>query len=146
MRFGCFFEKEYTGYVIIDEVLCCPRTQLCQAFPFAENNGNDHFPLVLFFLCVCGGVCVCVWGCAWGCVCVCVCVCACVRACVCLYLYLFIFIYIPYICIYAAVSNGKRKFGRFSIIRWLFAHRANGSLLFVRFLTKKQTAVCKPER
>ncbi len=43
--------------------------------------------------------------------------------------------------IYAAVSNGKRKSRRFSLIRLPFAHQANLNLLFVRFLTKKQTEI-----
>ncbi len=65
--------------------------------------------------------------------------------------YLYIYIYILYIHIYiyidryTAVSNGKQKIRRFSLIRLPFAHRANGSLSFVRLLTKKQTewSVCK---
>jgi hypothetical protein len=38
-------------------------------------------------------------------------------------------------------SNGKQKPRRFSVIRLLFAHRANGSLPFIHLLTKKQTEV-----
>jgi hypothetical protein len=38
-------------------------------------------------------------------------------------------------------SNGKRKPSRFSLICLPFAHRANGSLLFVSLLAKKQTEV-----
>jgi hypothetical protein len=44
-----------------------------------------------------------------------------------------------YVCICAAVSNGKRKPRRFSFIRLPFAHRANGSLSFIRLLAKNQT-------
>jgi hypothetical protein len=40
-------------------------------------------------------------------------------------------------------SSGKRKTSRFSLIRLPFAHRAKGSLLFVRLLTKKQTEVIR---
>jgi hypothetical protein len=40
--------------------------------------------------------------------------------------------------VYAAVTKGKRKPRRFSLIHLQFAHRANGSLLFVHLLTKKQ--------
>jgi hypothetical protein len=36
-------------------------------------------------------------------------------------------------------SNGKQKPRRFSLTRLPFAHRANGSLLFVHLLIKKQT-------
>jgi hypothetical protein len=36
-------------------------------------------------------------------------------------------------------SMGKRKPRRFSLIRFPFAHRANGSSSFVRLLTKKTT-------
>jgi hypothetical protein len=36
------------------------------------------------------------------------------------------------------ISNGKRKPTRFSLIRLLFAHCANGSLRFVLLMTKKQ--------
>ncbi len=43
-----------------------------------------------------------------------------------------------YISIYCRFK-GKRKPRRFSLVHLLFAHRANGSLLFVRLLTKKQT-------
>jgi hypothetical protein len=38
-------------------------------------------------------------------------------------------------------SNGKRKPRQFSLICLPFAHCANGSLLFVRLLTKKKTEV-----
>jgi hypothetical protein len=48
-------------------------------------------------------------------------------------MYIYIYTYI-----YTAVLNGKRKLRRFSTIRLPFAHRANGSLSFVRLLTKKQ--------
>ncbi len=40
------------------------------------------------------------------------------------------------ISIYAAVSNGKRKPRRFSLIRLPFAHLANGSLSFVRLFRR----------
>jgi hypothetical protein len=50
------------------------------------------------------------------------------------YIYISISIYI-----YAAVSNGKRKPRRFSLIRLPFANCANASLSFVCLLTKKQT-------
>jgi hypothetical protein len=39
-------------------------------------------------------------------------------------------------------SNGKRP-RRFFLIRLPFAHRANGSLSFVRLLTKKQKEVIR---
>ncbi len=39
--------------------------------------------------------------------------------------------------------NGKRKPRRFSLIRSLFAHRANGSLSFVRLLTEVQLEVIR---
>jgi hypothetical protein len=49
-----------------------------------------------------------------------------------------------YAYIYAAVSNRKRKPGDFSYSFCLpFAHRANGSLSFVRLFTKKQTEVIR---
>jgi hypothetical protein len=42
-------------------------------------------------------------------------------------------------------KNGKQKPMPFSFICLVFAHRANGSLSFINFLTKKQTelSVCK---
>jgi hypothetical protein len=43
--------------------------------------------------------------------------------------------------IYTAVSNGKRKSRSFFPIYFPFAHRTNGSLSFVRLLTKEQTEV-----
>jgi hypothetical protein len=39
------------------------------------------------------------------------------------------------------ILDGKRKPRRFSSIRSLFAHHANGSLSFAHLLTKKQTEV-----
>ncbi len=47
------------------------------------------------------------------------------------------------IVVYAAVSNGKRKLRQFSSIRFPFAHRPNGSLLFVRLFAKKLTKVIR---
>jgi hypothetical protein len=49
--------------------------------------------------------------------------------------------------IYAAVSNRKRKTKakRFSLICLPFAHRTNGSLLFVRLFAKKQTEVIRSQ-
>ncbi len=44
--------------------------------------------------------------------------------------------------IYAAVSNGKRKNGQFSLIRLPFAHRANVSLSFVDEGTNESYPVC----
>jgi hypothetical protein len=43
-----------------------------------------------------------------------------------------------FICCYFQMENRKWKPREFSFIRLPFAHRANGSLLFVRLLTKKQ--------
>jgi hypothetical protein len=66
------------------------------------------------------------------------------SVCICILCYVYgdirtyFYIYI----IYAAVSNGKRKPRRFSLLRLPSAHHANRSLLFVRLLTKKQTEVC----
>ncbi len=40
---------------------------------------------------------------------------------------------------FAAISKGKWKPRLFSLIRLMLAHRANGSLLFVNLLMKKQT-------
>jgi hypothetical protein len=40
-------------------------------------------------------------------------------------------------------SNGKWKPRQFFLIRLPFAHRANGSLSFVRLLTKKQKKVIR---
>ncbi len=54
----------------------------------------------------------------------------------CIYVHINIYKY-KYICIYTVVSRGKWKPGRFSLIRLPFAHRTNGSLSFVRLLTKK---------
>jgi hypothetical protein len=56
-----------------------------------------------------------------------------------IYLYMFTCMY-AYTCIHihTAVSNGKRKPRRFSLIRLPFAHCRNGSLFFVRLLAKKQ--------
>ncbi len=48
--------------------------------------------------------------------------------------------------IYAAVLNGKRKPRRFSLNCIPLAHCANGNLLFVRLLTKKQTKVIRLKR
>jgi hypothetical protein len=45
-----------------------------------------------------------------------------------------------------SVLNGKRKPRRFSLIRSLFAHRANGSLSFVRLLTEVQMEVIRLQR
>ncbi len=61
----------------------------------------------------------------------------------CIYIYTYIYIYTQYM--YAAVSNknGKRKPSRFPLICLLFAHRANGSLSFVRLLTKKETELIR---
>ncbi len=55
----------------------------------------------------------------------------------CVYIYLCLYIYI-YIFINAAISNRKQETepGRFSLICLLFAPDANGSLSFVRLLTK----------
>jgi hypothetical protein len=39
------------------------------------------------------------------------------------------------------ILDGKRKPRRFSSVRSLFAHHANGSLSFAHLLTKKQTDV-----
>jgi hypothetical protein len=39
------------------------------------------------------------------------------------------------------LKNGKLKPWRLSLIRFPFAHHANGSLAFVRLLTKKQAEV-----
>jgi hypothetical protein len=57
-----------------------------------------------------------------------------------IYIYIHIF---QYIYIYAAVSNGKWKTRRFSLISLPFGHRANGSLSFVRLFTMKQTEVIR---
>jgi hypothetical protein len=60
-----------------------------------------------------------------------------------MYRYIYIDIYIYNIYIYVAVSNRKRK-GKprwLSLIHLPFARHANGSLLSVRLVTKKQTEV-----
>jgi hypothetical protein len=44
---------------------------------------------------------------------------------------------------YNAIANGKRKPSRFPFIRLPFAHRANGSLSFVRLSMKKQREVIR---
>jgi hypothetical protein len=48
-------------------------------------------------------------------------------------------------CKYAAVSNGKWKSRQLSLIRLLFAHRANRNFLVCLFLTKNQQklSICK---
>jgi hypothetical protein len=50
-----------------------------------------------------------------------------------------------YICIYTAVSNGKRKHRRFSLIHLPFVHRIIRSLSFVHLLTKnkRKLSICK---
>jgi hypothetical protein len=64
-----------------------------------------------------------------------------------MYVYTFIYvytsIYILYLYIYPVVPNGKRKPRQFSLIRSAFVHHANGSLTFVRLVTKKQTEVIR---
>jgi hypothetical protein len=66
-----------------------------------------------------------------------VCVCVCMSVCVLYILYIFFLNFY----LYAAVSNGKWKHRQFSVIRLPFAHRANGSLSFVRLSTNKQMKV-----
>jgi hypothetical protein len=46
-----------------------------------------------------------------------------------------------YIYIYAAISNGKQKPRQFSLTSLLFAHHANGNVLFVCLFVKEQTEV-----
>ncbi len=58
-----------------------------------------------------------------------------IHVCVCVYVCIHIYIYN----IYAAISTGKRKPRRFSLILLFFAHYANGSLPFVCLFTEKQT-------
>jgi hypothetical protein len=61
-----------------------------------------------------------------------------------IYIYRYIYIYIQiHIYIYTSISNGKWKPRHFSLIRLPFAHCTNGSLSFVRLLTKKQTEVIR---
>jgi hypothetical protein len=66
------------------------------------------------------------------------------------YLYLYINIYIHiyiyiYIYVYPAVSNGKWKSRRFSLIHLPFANSTNGSLLSVLWLRRKKwkLSICK---
>ncbi len=60
-----------------------------------------------------------------------------------IYIYICVHIYI-YISVYAAVSNEKGEPRRFSLIRFPFAHCANGSLLFVCLRrNKRKLSVCK---
>ncbi len=65
----------------------------------------------------------------------------CICICICIYMYMYIYIYsicvyiyILYIyrtyCTYAAVSNRKLQPRQVSLIRFQFASRADGSLLF----------------
>jgi hypothetical protein len=57
-----------------------------------------------------------------------------------IYLSIYIYIYThKYIYIYMLFKTKNGSPGKFSIIRLPFVNRANGSLLFVRLLTKKQT-------
>jgi hypothetical protein len=56
------------------------------------------------------------------------------------------YMYISYVYIYIHIYiyfRLKRRPRRFFLIRLPFAHRANGSLLFVRLLTKKPTEVIR---
>jgi hypothetical protein len=72
------------------------------------------------------------------------------MAALCMYIYIY-YIYthtqkMELYYIYAAVLNGKRKPRQFCLIHLLFAHRANGCLLVVCLLTKKQTEVVHLQR
>ncbi len=104
---------------------CLQETNGSLPFLFSICSRQQNLPFSVSFdiclstvcMCMCGYLCVGVGG--WVCVCVC-----CVFMCVC--------------------ENGRQK-RRFSLIHLPFAHCANGSLSFVRLLTKKQwkLSVCK---
>jgi hypothetical protein len=63
-----------------------------------------------------------------------------------IYIHIHIHIHIPIYIMPLQTEDGKWKPRCFSLIRLLFAHRTNGSLSFVRLLTKKQTEVIRLQK